>query len=141
VARVPLAYGSRLAVVEAGEDAVVIAPPPPGEPIADVAAAVREVHADGVDAILDLVSPTPDTSLLNDGGRLASPLGAAGEGPGRFNVMAEPTPANLERLAELLETGTLRVPIQRSYWLEQAGKALQALPTTHTQGKLSLTIA
>jgi len=55
--------------------------------------------------------------------------------------MAEPTPANLERLAELLETGTLRVPIQRSYWLEQAGKALQALPTTHTQGKLSLTIA
>ena len=74
---------------------------------------------------------TPDASLLKDGGRLASPLGAAGEGPGRFNVMAEPTPANLERLAELLEAGTLRVPIQRSYQLEQAGEALQALPA-HT---------
>jgi NADPH:quinone reductase-like Zn-dependent oxidoreductase len=108
---------------------------------ADVAAAVRERHADGVDAILDVVSPTPDTSLLKDGGRLASPLGAAGEGTGRFNIMAEPTPANLQRLGELLDNGALRVPIQRSYRLEQAGEALQALPTTHTQGKLSLTIA
>ncbi|MGH3130584.1 MAG: NADP-dependent oxidoreductase, partial [Gaiellaceae bacterium] len=108
---------------------------------ADVAAAVRQAHPDGVDAILDVASPTPDTALLEDGGRLASPLGAAGEGTGRFNIMAEPTPANLRRLAELLDTGTLRVPIQRSYRLEQAGEALQALPSTHTQGKLSLTIA
>jgi NADPH2:quinone reductase len=107
----------------------------------DVGAAIRELHPDGVDALLDAVSQTPDTSLLKEGGRLASPIGAAGEGPGRFNIMAEPTPANLQRLAELLETGRLRVPIQRSYALEQAGEALQALPTTHTQGKLSLTIA
>ena len=108
---------------------------------ADVAAAVREAHPDGVDAILDLVSPTPDVSLLNDDGRLASTLGAAGEGPGRFNLMAEPTPANLQRLAQLLEDGTLLVRIQRSYALEQAGEALRALPATHTQGKLSVTLA
>jgi len=108
---------------------------------ADVAAAVREGHPDGVEAILDLVSPTPDASLLNEGGRLASTLGAAGEGPGRFNLMAEPTPANLQRLAQLLDDGTLVVRIQRSYRLEQAGEALQALPTTHTQGKLSVTLA
>jgi NADPH:quinone reductase-like Zn-dependent oxidoreductase len=108
---------------------------------ADVAVAVREAHPDGVDALLDVVSPTPDTSLLTDRGRLASTLGAAGEGPRSFNVMAEPTPANLQRLAELLDAGRLRVPIQRSYQVEQAGDALQALPTTHTQGKLSLEIA
>jgi NADPH2:quinone reductase len=107
----------------------------------DVAAAVREPHPDGVDAILDLVSPTPDTSLLKDGGRLASPLGAAGEASGRFNLMAQGTPANLQRLAELLESGTLRVPIQRSYRLEQAAEALQALPSTHTVGKLSVALA
>jgi NADPH2:quinone reductase len=106
----------------------------------DVAAAVREAHPDGVDALLDVVSQTPDDSLLRDGGRLASTIGAAGEGPGRFNIMAEPTPENLRRLAELLESGALRVSIQRSYRLEQAGDALQALPTTHTVGKLSLTI-
>jgi NADPH:quinone reductase-like Zn-dependent oxidoreductase len=108
---------------------------------ADVGAAVRELRPDGVEAILDLVSPTPDASLLKEDGRLASSVGAAGEGTGRFNIMAEPTPANLQRLAELLDTGTLRVPIQRSYRLEQAGEALQALPTTHTRGKLSLAIA
>ena len=108
---------------------------------ADVAAAVREAHPAGVDAVLDVVSQTPDDSLLREGGRLASPLGAAGEGPGRFNVMAVPSPANLQRLAGLLETGALRVSIQRTYRLEQAGEALQALPSTHTQGKLALTIA
>ena len=108
---------------------------------ADVAAAVRELFPDGVDAILDSVSQTPDASLLKDGGRLASPLGAAGDGPGRFNVMSQPTPANVERLGGLLESGTLRVSLQQSYGLEQAGEALQALPATHTQGKLGVRIA
>jgi hypothetical protein len=42
LSRLPLAYGSRLALVEAEEGAVVLAPPPPVEPIADVAAAVRD---------------------------------------------------------------------------------------------------
>jgi hypothetical protein len=41
--RVPLLYGSRLVVADAGEDAVAIAPPaPPEEVIADVGAAVRD---------------------------------------------------------------------------------------------------
>jgi NADPH:quinone reductase-like Zn-dependent oxidoreductase len=69
------------------------------------------------------------------------PLGAAAEGPARFNIMAAPSTANLERVAALLEDGTLRVPLQSSYTLEQASEALQGLPTTHTQGKLGLTIA
>jgi NADPH:quinone reductase len=106
----------------------------------DVAAGVRERHPGGVDAILDVVSQTPDASLLKQGGRLASPLGAAGEGPGRFNVMAISTTANLQRLAPLIDSGELRVPIPHSYRLEQAGEALQALPATHTQGKLGVTI-
>jgi NADPH:quinone reductase-like Zn-dependent oxidoreductase len=54
--------------------------------------------------------------------------------------MAHPAPATLKRLATLLDAGTLRVPIQRSYPLERAGEALEALPSTHTQGKLGLTI-
>ena len=107
----------------------------------DLAAAVREAHPDGVDAILDVVSQAPDVSLLKGGGRLASTLGTAGEGPSRFNVMAEPTPANLQRVAELLDNGVLRVSIQRSYGLEQVGEALEALPTTHSQGKLGVTVS
>src|SRR5918996_1332758 len=147
--------GSLFAQLAAGGDANVIAPALPEDEgflrelgvqelvdrNADVASAVREAHPAGVDAILDVVSQTPDASLLKDGGRLASTLGAAGEGPGRFDIMANPTPTNLRRVVDLLDDGTLRVPIQRSYELEQAGEALQALPGAHTQGKLSLAIA
>jgi NADPH:quinone reductase len=107
----------------------------------DVAAAVRESHADGVDAILDVVSREPDASLLKAGGRLASTLGAAGDEPGRSNVMADPTQPNMQRLADLLDVGTLRVYIQRSYTLDETAAALAALQATHTQGKLALSIA
>ena len=108
----------------------------------DVAAAVRERHAAGVDAVLDLVSYAPgalDAALKPDG-RVASPNGAAGDGPGRTNVVATPTTENLERLAGLLEEG-VRVPIQKSYELAQAGDALAALGTTHTRGKLAIRVA
>jgi hypothetical protein len=40
--QVPLLAGSRLTVVEAPADSVVLRPPPPEEPLADVGAAVRE---------------------------------------------------------------------------------------------------
>jgi hypothetical protein len=42
VPKVPLLAGSRLVVVTADDDAVVLRPPRPGQPIADVGAAVRE---------------------------------------------------------------------------------------------------
>jgi hypothetical protein len=42
VVRVPLLSGTRLVLAAASEDAVILRPPPPGEAIADVAAAVRD---------------------------------------------------------------------------------------------------
>jgi hypothetical protein len=42
VPRVPLLSGTRLVVASAPSDAVVLRPPPPAEPVADVAAAVRD---------------------------------------------------------------------------------------------------
>jgi NADPH2:quinone reductase len=106
----------------------------------DTAAAVLAGHPGGVDAILDLVSYTPGTydAALEDGGRVASPLGAAGDGPGRTNVMAVPSPGNLQRLGGLLADGVLRVPIQRTYDLAHAPDALAALSGTHVQGKLAI---
>jgi NADPH2:quinone reductase len=108
----------------------------------DLAAAARERHPDGFDAVLDLVNYAPGVpaTLVKDGGRVASPTGAAGEGPGRTMVMAAPTPENLERLARLLADGTLRVHVQATYELAQAPDALTALPTTHTQGKLAIRV-
>jgi NADPH2:quinone reductase len=112
---------------------------------ADIAALVRERHPDGIDALLDLVSYAPDgfnvyAAALKKDGRGASPNGAAGDGPGRTNVMAVPTPENLERLGQLLDVGTLRVPIQSTYGLDQAGEALRAFSTAHTQGKLGIQV-
>jgi NADPH2:quinone reductase len=112
---------------------------------ADIAALVHERYPDGVDALLDLVSFAPEgfdthAAVLNDDGRGASSLGASGEGSGRHNVMAMPTQENLERLGRLLEAGTLRVPIQNTYSLDQAGEALRSLGTAHTQGKRAIQV-
>ena len=108
----------------------------------DLDAVARERHPNGFDAILDLVSFTGDSApLLKEGGRLASTLGAAGDGPGRINVMAAPTRENLQRLAGLLGDGMLRVPVHATYELAQALDALNALSATHTQGKLAIRIA
>ncbi|MDX6426947.1 MAG: NADPH:quinone reductase [Gaiellaceae bacterium] len=106
----------------------------------DLGVYVREHHPAGVAALLDVVG-SPDTTLLEPGGRIASPIGAAGDGPGRANLMASPSVENLKRLARLLADGTLRVPIQETYLLGQAAAALHALPATHTQGKLGIKLA
>jgi NADPH2:quinone reductase len=109
----------------------------------DVAAAVRERFPDGVDALLDLVNYAPGNydAALKDGARVASPTGAAGEGPGRTMVIAQPTTANLDRVARLLDTGALKVPLQDTYELDRAAEALQALANSHTQGKLAIRVS
>jgi NADPH:quinone reductase len=108
----------------------------------DVAAAVRKRHPDGVDALLDLLNYAPGTydAALKDGARVASSTGAAGDGAGRTNIMAAPTTENLQRVGALLDDGTLRIPVQATYELAQAPKALAALPAEHTQGKLAVRV-
>ncbi len=112
----------------------------------DVTAAVREIEPGGVAALIDTVSMSPDglevfEAALNADGRIASPVGAAGEGPGRHNVMGSSDPSSIDRLAELLAERKLRVPIQNTYVLERATEALADLTGKHTQGKLAIEIA
>ncbi len=108
----------------------------------DVIAAVRQRFPDGVDALLDLVNYSPGSydAALKDAARIASPTGAAGEGPRRTMVMAAPTSENLQRLGQLLANGTLRVPVQATDQLTQAPQALAALTGEHTQGKLAIQV-
>lgn len=108
----------------------------------DVVAAVREQYPDGVDALLDLVNYEPGTydGALKDGAHVASSTGAAGEGEGRTDVMAQPTRENLERVGELVAVGDLKVPVQDTYDFDSAPEALESLGTTHTQGKLAIRI-
>jgi NADPH:quinone reductase-like Zn-dependent oxidoreductase len=58
----------------------------------------------------------------------------------RNGDVAAPTTENLDRLAGLLEDGTLSVPIRASYPLAQADQALKDLTGQHTQGKLAITL-
>jgi NADPH2:quinone reductase len=108
----------------------------------DIAELVRDLVPGGVDALLDLVNYAPGTydPALKPDARVASPTGAAGEGPGRTNVMSAPTAENIKRLGALLADGTLRIPVQATYPLAQAPEALAALAGEHTQGKLAIEI-
>ena len=109
----------------------------------DISQLVREQRPDGVDALLDLVNYTPGTydGALRDGARVASSTGAAGDGPRRTDIMAAPTPENLQRLGALLADGKLRIPVQKTYAFADAPAALGALAAEHTQGKLALQIS
>jgi hypothetical protein len=62
VKRVPMLAGTRLTIVNAADDAVVLRPPPPGEAIADVGAAVR-------DALRFPLVGEPLEALVRRGGR------------------------------------------------------------------------
>jgi NADPH:quinone reductase len=110
----------------------------------DIVHAVRERYPEGVDALIDLVSlgaPGTYDGAVKDGGRVSSSVNAAGEGPGRTNVMAVPSHENLERVAVLLETGALELSIQKTYDLDTAPNALRDLANGHTQGKLAIRVA
>jgi NADPH:quinone reductase-like Zn-dependent oxidoreductase len=108
----------------------------------DIAQLVRDRIPDGIDALLDLANYAPGTydAALKPDARVASPTGAAGEGPGRTNVMATPSRENLQSLGALLADGTLRIPIQGTYEHAQAPEALSALTGEHTQGKLAIRV-
>ncbi len=110
----------------------------------DLVAAVRERHPDGVDALVDAVTPyqpTPYDGVLTDGGRVASPTNVAGEGPGRTNVTHAPDRELLDRIAQHLADGTVKVPIQQTFELAQAPEAMEALDAGHTQGKIAIRVA
>jgi NADPH:quinone reductase-like Zn-dependent oxidoreductase len=67
-------------------------------------------------------------------GRYEAALTAGGRRAGAIQcVMANANPENLHRVGELLADGSLRVPMQHTYNLEQAPDALAALPAVHTQ--------
>jgi NADPH:quinone reductase-like Zn-dependent oxidoreductase len=54
--------------------------------------------------------------------------------------MAQPTPDNLKRLANRIDSGTLGVHIHEAYALAHAGEALQHLTSQHTTGEIGLTV-
>jgi hypothetical protein len=107
VTRIPLLTGTRVVVVEAGDDAVILRPPAPAEAVADVGAAVR-------DALRFPLSGDPLEALVTRGGRAtlvveppALPIPGAPHDPRQAALAA--TIAELERLGVPLERQTVLV--------------------------------
>jgi NADPH2:quinone reductase len=114
-----------------------------------VADAVRDLYPDGISAVIDLVDQqdvlTEVGAVVQSGGRVATPLGAAdvehfvARGVSAVNVMAVPTPDKLRHLADLANSGELRVIVQGVYSIDQVGEALEVFQQG-TRGKLVLKV-
>jgi len=114
----------------------------------DVVATIRELHPDGIDAVIDAVNRDPAVfaslaGTIRSGGRAASVVGGAGESTeiGGVSVSnAGGNPAHLRPLADLAVQGKLCPAIRRTYPLAEAAQALQDFVKEHTLGKLVITM-
>ena len=112
----------------------------------DVTAQVRELAPGGVDIALHMAGdPHALADLLVHGGRFASLLGIGPEQLGdrpitASSIIAEPERPLLEHLAAEVASGRLRIPVQRSYSLDDVPNAFNDF-AAGTLGKLAVTIA
>lgn len=115
-----------------------------------VAEQVRTAYPDGVDALIDLVSYTPDglpLDAVRKGGTVASSMGAAhdetlaGFGLTGSNVMAGPVREVVAPLAEQAAAGALRVHVATRLPLDHASEGLATIAAGQAHGKIVVTIA
>ncbi|SQD93581.1 Alcohol dehydrogenase GroES domain protein [Parafrankia sp. Ea1.12] len=116
-----------------------------------VAEQVRAAYPDGVDALIDLVSYTPDSAPLDavrKGGKVASTLGAADDeqalaaaGLTGTSVMAAPVREVVAELAEQAAAGTLKVDVTAVLPLDKATDGLATLASGTARGKIVVEIA
>ncbi|MBI3966261.1 MAG: NADP-dependent oxidoreductase [Chloroflexi bacterium] len=111
----------------------------------DLSPLVRAIRPDGVHAAIHLAGEGATLAgLLVPGGRIASALGFGPDAAGERQVtataiMATPDATTLERLAAEIAAGRLRVPVQRTYRLEEVPQALADF-SAGTRGKLAVTL-
>jgi len=111
----------------------------------DLATAVKALRPGGVNAVVHAAGDgLALASLLVPGGRLASLLGFGADqltNPAitATSVMGMPTTETLERLAGAVVRGELTVPIQRTYSLLDAPRALKDFAEGKS-GKLAITL-
>ena len=112
----------------------------------DLVDAVRMARPGGIDAVIDVVSDSEAlgriSTLVNEGGRLASSVyaadveGLAKRAIGATNVSMQPDARRLGELSRMVDAGELSVRLDRTYTLEKAPEALEEWSTGHVRGKI-----
>lgn len=115
------------------------------EPVAygdGVAERVRELAPDGVDAVADFVGGQLDVTraVLAPRGQHASIADPSVQEEGGSWVWVRPDGAQLARLTELAQAGSLTVSVEATYSLDQVGDAFDASRSGRTQGKLVIVL-
>jgi NADPH:quinone reductase-like Zn-dependent oxidoreductase len=111
----------------------------------DPTAAVRAIRPEGVDGIIHLAGDgVALAELLVPNGRFASTVGVgpdqlAGRPLTATSIMANPETSVLDQLASAIVAGELRVPIHRTYPLDQIGQAMADFGGG-TLGKLAIAV-
>jgi NADPH:quinone reductase-like Zn-dependent oxidoreductase len=105
-----------------------------------IAARVRALAPNGLDAVLDCVGKGVLHTTANLGSSRMRACSIAEGGPGITTVFARLDGAVLTRLVEMVEEGKLRVPIAATYPLAQAAEAQAALKQPHPPGKYVLVV-
>jgi len=107
----------------------------------DVGEAVDDIAPDGIDMIFHCSrgdSLAQSHNRLKEGGRLIS---ITNSDPKRRDdvhfqyVFVEPNATQLEHLSELADSDALKVPVSKTFKLDDAQKALQEIESLHTRGK------
>ncbi|MEV7638195.1 NADP-dependent oxidoreductase [Pseudarthrobacter enclensis] len=115
------------------------------EPVAygdGLADRVRALRPDGVDVVADFVGGNLEATLavLTDGGRHASIADSEVEEHGGQWMWVTPVGSDLQELADLADSGKLRVEVAEVFPLKKAADAFRANMEGHTRGKVVVTV-
>jgi NADPH:quinone reductase-like Zn-dependent oxidoreductase len=117
----------------------------------DVAAAVREKHPEGVDALIVVVQLGeqfgPTAELVKDGGKIASAVGGADAEAfvsrkiDAANILGQADAGPYAEVLRMAGGGSLTVPITRTYTFDELPEALGLVGKRRSRGKVAVTIA
>jgi len=110
-----------------------------GEGLAD---RVRALRPNGVDVVADFVGENLDATLavLAEGGRHASIADSDVEQHGGDWMWVNPVGADLQALADLVDSRNLRVEVAEVFPLEKAADAFRSNMEGHTRGKIIVAV-
>lgn len=109
-----------------------------------VGEAVKKIRPEGVDLIFhcsrgDSFTQVMETDVLKDGGKVVSITKSKPDINDDIEfkyIFVEPNAEQLEHIAVLVNNGKIKVPVSKTYSLDEAGEALQEIEKLHTRGKL-----